>query len=132
MRSLRTRYPKDRFYWYQAWYAPEVPMIHIFPHWNGPDGAPVWVYSAVDAVELFVNGVSQGTKYMERFSHLEWGPVPWVAGRLAAVGYMTGSSTPVATAMVNTTGPPAALRARASWTASAGACCSRAAAMRRW
>jgi beta-galactosidase len=57
------------------------------------------------------NSVSQGTKYMERFSHLEWGPVPWVAGRLAAVGYMNGSSTPVATAMVNTTGPPAALRA---------------------
>ena len=86
-------------------------MVHLFPHWNGPDTVPIWVYSNVDSVELFVNGVSQGVKAMQRYSHIEWAGVPWSAGYISAVGYMNGTSAPVASAMVNTTGPAVALHA---------------------
>ena len=57
-------FPKDRYWLYQARWAPEVPMAHILPHWTWPgrEGqvTPVHVYSSADEAELFVNGVSQG------------------------------------------------------------------------
>ena len=27
-------FPKDRFYWYQAWFMPRTPMVYLFPHWK--------------------------------------------------------------------------------------------------
>ena len=30
-------FPKDRYYNYQAHWRPELPMAHIFPHWNWPE-----------------------------------------------------------------------------------------------
>ncbi len=58
-------FPKDTFYYYKAWWGKE-PSLHVFPHWNfdGREGEeiPVWVYSNLDEVELFVNGASQGSK----------------------------------------------------------------------
>lgn len=27
-------FPKDRFFWYQAWYIPDTPLLYVFPHWK--------------------------------------------------------------------------------------------------
>ena len=82
-------FPKDIYYYYRAWWQAQ-PVLHLLPHWNweGREGQdiPVWVYSNLDAVELFVNGRSCGRQAMPRDSHLEW-TVPYRPGELTAYGY---------------------------------------------
>jgi beta-galactosidase len=106
-------FPKDRFYWYQAWFAqPAVPVLHVFPHWNwnaSTSTVDVWVYSNANEVELFVNGVSAGRKPSATYAHVEWSAVPYAPGFLQAVAYVNGSNTPVAVAFRNTTGTASAL-----------------------
>ena len=50
--------------------------LHLFPHWNfeGREGdeIPVWVYSNLDEVELFVNGKSLGSQKVPHLGHVEW------------------------------------------------------------
>lgn len=103
-------FPKDNFYYYQAWWGSE-PVLHILPHWNWPERAgetiPVWVHSNCEEVELFLNGQSLGRQTMERNSHLEW-QVVYEPGRLTARGFDGGELT--LEASVETTGPAAALR----------------------
>jgi beta-galactosidase len=59
-------FPKDRFYLYQSRWRPELPMVHILPHWNWPDRVgkvtPVHLYTSGDEAELFLNGKSLGRK----------------------------------------------------------------------
>jgi beta-galactosidase len=59
-------FKKDRFYLYQARWRPELPMVHILPHWNWPgrEGqvTPVYVYTSGDEAELFLNGKSLGKR----------------------------------------------------------------------
>ena len=55
---------KDAFYWYKANWTTE-PMVYITSRRNTPMEAPppyIRVYSNCDTVELFINGVSQGTQ----------------------------------------------------------------------
>ncbi|UDF05023.1 beta-galactosidase GalA [Asticcacaulis sp. AND118] len=82
-------FPKDNAFYYRAWWKNE-PLLHLFPHWNweGQDGQtiPVWVHSNLDAVELFVNGRSQGKKTVVKNRHLEW-DVVYQPGRIQAFGY---------------------------------------------
>lgn len=84
-------FPKDNYYYYKSWWGTE-PVLHIFPHWNWPDmvGEPlsVYCYSNLDEVELFVNGISQGKKIMERNWYLCWNHVIYEPGVLSAVGYI--------------------------------------------
>lgn len=58
--------PKDRFYLYRSYWRPDVPTIHILPHWNWPDrvgkNVPVFVYTNGDSAELFLNGKSLGRR----------------------------------------------------------------------
>ncbi len=102
-------FPKDSFYYLKAWWTPE-PVLHVFPHWNWPgrEGEPieVRVHSNHDAVELFLNGRSQGRQAMPRNGHLAW-MVPYAPGTLRAVGYRGGNA--VAETVVATTGAPAAV-----------------------
>jgi len=102
-------FPKDSFYFYQAWWTAE-PVLHILPHWNWPgrqgQEIEVWVYANYDAVELFLNGRSLGKKDMPRRSHLQW-KVPYEPGKLEACGYKNGGVA--ATTDVETTGAPAKL-----------------------
>ena len=67
-------FPKDNFYYYKAWWGKE-PSLHVFPHWNWTgmkaNEIPVWVYSNLDEVELFVNGKSAGQPE---------GSAPWARG----------------------------------------------------
>jgi beta-galactosidase len=79
-------FPKDNFYYYQAWWGDE-PVLHLFPHWNwaGREGQEidVWVYCNLDRVELFLNGKSLGAQNVEPNGHLSW-KVPYQPGTLEA------------------------------------------------
>ncbi len=85
-------FPKDDYYYYQAAWSGH-PVLHLFPHWNwaGQEGKPVsvWVYSNLDAVELFLNGKSQGRQDVVPNQHLQW-QVAWAPGTIEAVGYKNG------------------------------------------
>jgi beta-galactosidase len=102
-------FPKDSYYYYQAWWT-DQPVLHLFPHWNWPgregQEISVWVHSNCRAVELFLNGVSQGRQTVKPLHHLEW-KVKYAPGRLVAKGVRNGQ--PVE-AVVETTGAPAAIR----------------------
>ena len=103
-------FPKDNYYYYQAWWS-DRQVLHILPHWNWPgregERIAVWVHSNSDAVELFLNGRSQGRKRVRRGRHLEW-KVPYRPGTLLAKGYRKGRLPQLA--RVETTGPAAAIR----------------------
>ncbi|HOU30890.1 MAG TPA: glycoside hydrolase family 2 TIM barrel-domain containing protein [Bacteroidales bacterium] len=125
-------FPKDGYYFYKSQWT-TTPFIHIFPHWNwqGMEGKviPVMAYTNCDAVELIVNGRSYGEKRLEfprqgasgRWNsyerpqvfpttadlHLSW-DVPYQPGKIVAVGKKGGKI--VCTEVIETTGPPAALR----------------------
>jgi beta-galactosidase len=102
-------FPKDNYYYYQAWWSGK-PVLHLLPHWNWPghEGSPihVWCYSNLDAVELFLNGQSQGKQTVPVNSHLEWA-VPYAPGTLEARGYK--GDLVVATTQIQTAGPAAKL-----------------------
>jgi len=108
-------FPKDSYYYYKAWWTNE-PVLHVFPHWNwaGKEGqeVSVWVHSNCDAVELFLNGVSQGKQLTKAFHHLEW-KVKYVPGQLVAKGTYKGRSVEAAR---ETTGMPASIRLTADRT----------------
>lgn len=59
--------PKESYYVFQSYWTTE-PMVHIYGHswpvrWgNKGDRKEILVYSNCEAVELFVNGISQGVK----------------------------------------------------------------------
>ena len=106
-------FPKDRFYLYQARWRPDLPMVHILPHWNWPDRigkvTPVHVYTSGDEVELFLNGKSLGRKKKGEYQYrLRWDDVVYQPGELRAVAYRNGKKWAETT--VRTTGAPAALR----------------------
>jgi len=103
-------FPKDTFFYYQAWWTPQ-PVLHVFPHWNwqGKEGHPigVWVHGNCEEVELFLNGTSLGRKPMPRNSHLEW-QVNYAPGILLARGFQSGKI--IAESKQETAGPPAAIQ----------------------
>lgn len=82
--------PKDYYYYYQAHWCKE-PVLHLMPHWN-KEGlqitngqVDVRVFSNVDEVELFVNGVSQGRQKVEEYEN-NW-TVEYQPGELKVKGY---------------------------------------------
>ena len=103
-------FPKDNFFYYRAWWRKE-PALHLFPHWNfeGREGEviPVWVYSNLDEVELFINGQSQGSQKVPHLGHLEW-KVKYHPGVIEARGSKDGKV--VVTEKHETTGPTASIR----------------------
>jgi len=109
-------FPKDTFYYYKAWWRAE-PALHLFPHWNfeGREGdiIPVWVYSNLDEVELFVNGKSAGRQKVPHLGHLEW-KVRYEPGSIEARAYKAGQLA--LTQKHQTTGPAASIRLTADRT----------------
>jgi beta-galactosidase len=109
-------YPKDTFYYYKAWWQQE-PVLHLFPHWNWPgkEGDPIqiWVHSNLDEVELFVNGVSQGSQKVPHLGHLQW-TAKYEPGTIEARGSKAGKI--VLTDKRETTGEPATIRLTADRT----------------
>ena len=101
-------FKKDRFYLYQSHWLPELPMAHIFPHWNWPERVgqvtPVHVYTSGEEAELFLNGKSQGRKNMGEYEYrLHWDDVVYEPGELKVVAYKDGKEW--AQEVVKTTGP---------------------------
>jgi beta-galactosidase len=109
-------FPKDSFYYYKSWWGAE-PVLHLFPHWNfeGREGEEiaVWVHSNLDEVELFVNGVSQGSKKVPHLSHAEW-KVKYQPGSIETRGSKGGKV--ILTEKRETVGAPAAIRLTADRT----------------
>ena len=104
-------FPKDTFYYYQAWWGGgDAPVLHLFPHWNWPgkegQEIEVWCHSNLDRVELSLNGRSLGIQDVPRNSHVVW-KVPYAPGTLEARGYK--GAQVVLTAQRETTGAPARL-----------------------
>ncbi len=88
-------FKKDRFYLYQARWRPELPMVHILPHWNWPERVgeitPVHVYTSGDEAELFLNGKSLGRKKKGKYEYrLRWDDVVYQPGELKVVAYKKG------------------------------------------
>ncbi len=105
-------FKKDRFYLYQSRWRPDLPMVHILPHWNWPgrEGqiTPVHVYTSGDEVELFLNGTSLGRKKKGPFEYrVRWDSVRYEPGTLLAVAYRNGKEW--ARDVKETTGPVSAL-----------------------
>ena len=109
-------FPKDTFYYYKAWWRTE-PALHLFPHWNfeGREGdeIPVWVYSNLDEVELFVNGKSLGSQKVPHLGHVEW-KAKYEPGVIEARGSKGGKV--VLTEKRETTGPVVTIRLTANRT----------------
>jgi beta-galactosidase len=103
-------FPKDDYFYYKAWWGSE-PVLHLLPHWDwqqrmGED-VSVWVHSNLDAVELFLNGRSLGSKPVVVRTHLEW-TVKFEPGTLEARGSKGGKV--VLTEKRETTGTISTLR----------------------
>jgi beta-galactosidase len=111
------RLPKEIYYTEQVMQN-DKPDIHIIGHWSypltQPDGTKTVktmnvVANNVDAVELFVNGVSKGkmttpeSGYLYAFPNIEFAP-----GTIKAVGY--NANKVVASYELKTAGPPAAIK----------------------
>lgn len=102
-------FKKDRYYLYQSRWRPDLPMVHILPHWNWPDRigkvTPVHVFTSGDEVELFLNGKSQGRKKKGVYEYrLRWDNITYEPGELKAIAYKNGKEW--AQAEVKTTGKP--------------------------
>jgi beta-galactosidase len=104
-------FPKDVYYMYQSEWRPDKTVLHIYPHWNWTDSQEVdiWAYyNNADEVELFVNGVSQGTKSKVADDlHVAW-RVKYHAGNIMAVSRKNGNV--VAQQQIYTAGQPASIR----------------------
>ncbi len=102
-------FPKDVAMYYKAWWG-DRPVVHIFPHWNWPGregkSLSIWCFSNCERIELFVNGVSQGSQSMPPMKHLQWN-VQYQPGHIEAKGYTGGIL--IACHRIETTGKPAAL-----------------------
>ena len=109
-------FPKDYFYYYNAWWRKE-PSLHVFPHWDwhGREGdeIPVWVYSNLDEVELFVNGKSLGNQKVPHLGHVEW-KARYEPGVIEARGSKDGKV--ILTEKRETTGSPNSIRVTADRT----------------
>jgi len=111
-------FAKDNFHYYRAWWRPDLPQVHLLPHWNwaGKEGQPieVWAHGNTAQVELLLNGRSLGVKPMPRNGHLAW-QVPYAAGTLLARGLDAKGRVVVEDRRV-TAGAPAGLRLSTSST----------------
>jgi beta-galactosidase len=88
-------FKKDRFYLYQSRWRPDLPMVHILPHWNWPDRmgqvTPVHVFTSGDEAELFINGRSLGKKKKGIYEYrLRWDSVLYEPGIVQVVAYKNG------------------------------------------
>ena len=112
-------FPKDRYYNYKSYWRPDVPTVHILPHWNWEERigeiTPVHIYTSGDAVELFLNGKSLGRREkVHSYDRLTWDDVRYEPGSLRAIAYKNGQKW--AEELVETTGKPAALQVTAEKT----------------
>lgn len=85
-------FAKDAFYLCKAIFSKQ-PVIHLLPHWNFKEGEKVTVMSCTNCqqAELFVNGVSQGKKDVDKLYQQRW-DADFVPGEIKLVGYNDGKA----------------------------------------
>ncbi|TXK44301.1 glycoside hydrolase family 2 protein [Pontibacter qinzhouensis] len=109
------RIPKDGYFSHQVmwdgWVETENPRTHIMGHWNYEKGVTkdIMVVSNGEAVELFINGESQGKgeqshRFLYMFKNISFKP-----GTIKAVSY-NAEGKQESEASKKTVGKPAALR----------------------
>ena len=109
-------FPKDRYHAYRARWRPDLPAVHVLPHWTWPERVglvtPVHAFAAADEAELFLNGRSQGrlSKDPEHVYRFRWDDVVYEPGEIRVVAYRDGEVW--ATDSARTVGEPAGLRLR--------------------
>jgi len=123
-------FPKAAGFWYRTQWLLSIPdgpdktfptrgayEVRIVESWESPDSFPstrgnktraIHAYSNAPAIELFVNGKSQGVRAVTRMVHgpgsyAEWTAVPWEAGTIKAVA-RDGHGNAVASAQKKTNG----------------------------
>jgi len=100
-------YPKDNFYYYQAWWSDKT-VLHILPHWNwaGKEGEEIDVRCLTNCseVELFLNDKSLGKQSVTENNDARWN-VKYEPGTLIAKGYKNDNE--IAQDKVETAGAPA-------------------------
>lgn len=106
-------FPKDRYYSYLSYWRPEIPTVHILPHWNWSERVgkvtPVHIYTSGDEVELFLNGKSLGKRTKTQpYDRLTWDEVIYEPGELKAIAYKKGAKW--AEEIVKTTGIPSNIK----------------------
>ncbi|HSR17977.1 MAG TPA: DUF4982 domain-containing protein, partial [Ignavibacteriaceae bacterium] len=109
-------FKKDRYFLYQSLWQPELPMVHILPHWNWPERigeiTPVHIFTSGDEAELFLNRKSLGRKKKGQYEYrLRWDDVKYEPGEVKAVAYKNGKKW--AEEIIKTTDEPAGLSATA-------------------
>ncbi|MCB9220120.1 MAG: glycoside hydrolase family 2 protein [Ignavibacteriales bacterium] len=102
-------FKKDRYYLYQSQWRPDLPMVHIFPHWNWQDRigkiTPIHVFTSGDEAEVFLNGKSLGRKKKGDYEYrLRWDNVIYEPGEVKVVAYKNGEKW--AEDIVKTTSEP--------------------------
>lgn len=109
------RIPKDGFYAHQVmwdgWVDTEEYLTHIIGHWNYKAGTvkPIYVVSAGERVELFVNGQSKGfgeNAYRFLFTFPQ---IKFEAGELKAVSYNAAGDV-LSESILKTAGKPVAIK----------------------
>jgi len=105
-------FKKDRFYLYQSRWRPELPLVHIIPHWNWPERigqiTPIHVFTSGDEAELFINGKSMGKKKKGQYEYrLRWDSVVYEPGQVYVIAYKNGKKW--AESLVETTSSPVKL-----------------------
>ncbi|MET3667245.1 beta-galactosidase GalA [Caulobacter sp. 1776] len=104
-------FPKMAFFLHRAQWIADRPLLDLAPHWTWPgrEGQPIKVMALTnaEAVELRLNGRLISRQTVDPFVMPSWA-VPYAPGRLEAIGYVGGR--PVSKAIVETAGPPVALR----------------------
>ena len=106
-------FPKDRYYCYKSYWRPDVPTVHILPHWNWKERigeiTPIHIYTSGDEVELFLNEKSLGRKQKAHaYDRLTWDSVRYEPGVVKAIAYKQGKQW--AETVQETTGVPVALK----------------------
>lgn len=90
-------FKKDRFFLYQAHWRPDLPVVHIIPHWNWTERigeiTPIHIFTSGDEVELLLNGKSLGRKKKGEYEYrLRWDDVIYEPGELKAIAYKQGKT----------------------------------------
>ena len=110
-------FPKDNFFYYKAWWGSRTSRCTSFRTGTARAGKaseiPIWVYSNLDEVELFVNGASLGRRRSRTSAIVEW-KAKYQPGVIEARGSKDGKV--VLTEKRETTGEPVAIRLTADRT----------------
>ncbi len=104
---------KDRYYLYQSHWS-DLPVLHIMPHWTWPgrvgQEVPIQCYTNYPEVELFVNGVSMGTRRKDKGQkflryRMRWDGVIYQPGEIKIVA-KNEKDEPCEERVVRTAGNP--------------------------